>query len=172
MKHIAVVAVALLAALVASCGGSGDEAPRHRARPVLDHSSPAGLLASLGTIIREGREDALFLAYTARSIDAVKHNNKTGIGTAGTTDGLLREEIAIRLAQVPPRPPQGSKGGNRTPGKQPPFTPPALVNNKNGLLTVRWPSGNQSPILLVKENGRWLVDVLNGPGGEILLLKE
>lgn len=172
MKRIAFVPVTLLAALLVACGGSGEDAPRHRTRLVIDHASPAGLLASLGTIIREGREDALFLAYTRRSIAAVKHNNKTGIGTAGTTDGLLREEIAIRLAQMPSRPPQGSKGGNRTPGKQPPFTPPALVNNKNGLLTVRWPSGNQSPILLVKENGRWLVDVLNGPGGDILLLKE
>jgi hypothetical protein len=56
--------------------------------------------------------------------------------------------------------------------KLPPFAPPAILNTRGGLLSVRWPSGNVSPILFVKEKNRWLVDVLNGPGGEILLLKE
>lgn len=165
----------MLLMLLIACNGRDSDANLNQKKITPDHSSPAALLTTLGTIIKEGREELLFATYTRRSIEAIKHNNKTGIGTAGTVDGLLREEIAIRIAQRPNQPAEKKA----TPKKKlpekvrsKPFAAPAIINSKNGLLTVRWPSGNRSSILFVKENKRWLVDILNGPGGEILLMKE
>ena len=190
LRRTRFVSVLLVGICMAGCSDtSKQQGSRNSVRIPIDYSSPATVLAGIGRIIEHKREDLLPSVYTPESVKAIRHNNQTGIGTAGTVDGLIREEIAIHIARTsPPGTPKRTpvpkrrigKPGKKnpapakrpTPVKKTPFSPPLLLNSNAGRLTIRWPSGTVSPVLFVKRGTRWLVDVLNGPGGTILLLKE
>ena len=184
----------LLQSLLLACG-SKENGPDHikKMKIALRRKTPAALLTTLGKIIRYGREELLYQLYTKKSIKALDYNRKQGIGSAGTIDGFLREEISLwharsgaadsmkkkrRKKRKDLKNKKTKKRGNRKRVlkkslKKIVFHPPAVVHVRRNLFLVKWPSGTRFPILIVKNGaGKWLIDVFNGPGGKILLLRK
>jgi hypothetical protein len=88
----------------------------------------------------------------------VLFSNTVGIGTAGTVDERLLDEIAAtRVPQTNDRP-----GGIRA------LQPLSDADSREILLS--WPSGKEFSLALVKEQAAVRIDVLASPGGEILLI--
>jgi len=180
--------------LLLSCGEKRDrDAIKKKTEVIIKRDSPALLLKTIGDIIRYGRSDLLNTLYTTKSLKAIQYNQESGIGSAGTIDGFLREEIVLwqaRSGSDPLRKPDNGKKqrqpfrkreekieakqqrAKNRPGKAPVFIFPKVLQVREALYLIQWPSGTRFPILFVKKGKKWSIDVLRGPGGKILLLRK
>lgn len=140
--------------LIAGCSEEQDDNQNRLLPPVravIRNASVADLLNTIESIIFLGDQESLLKVYTKQSRAAIARNIKLGLGTAGSVDALIREEMDKRFV---------SRGKVK------------LIKNNGNQYLIRWPSGKQFPLVLKKTDKGWLVDVISSSGGRILLIRE
>ena len=124
----------------------------------VSNDTVAALLDSLTEVIHEQYRENRVQLYTEESREAVEYNNTLGIGTAGTLDEIVLDEIDQYRRKI-----RENAADN---------TPVRLIQRNGDALLVTWPSGRQGTIIVRQTPQGVFLDIIRSPGGDILLIKE
>lgn len=150
-KSLIIILTAILLFSIFNCKNKNTPLRKKKEKLVIKSKTIPQLFSTISKAIKIRNINLIRSLYTRRTLSAVKYNNKLGIGTAGSIDEKIMNEI-------------------ETIGKK---------NKKIKILSIRrrkvlvqWPSGKTFVVVVYWENKGYRIDGINSPGGEILLLKE
>jgi len=130
--------------------GCGSEDVKNKKDPIkidINTSTINKLISTLSVAIKLNRKKVLFVLYDKKSIKAINFNMKNGLGTAGTIDEKIHDEIEKR---------KSSKGNLK------------IIRKRGNYVLLRWPSGKTFGLTLNKTKSGYRIDVINSSGGDIL----
>ncbi len=146
--------LAIISIFLFNCS-TDDNLKKIKKKLIIKNSTPTELIKTLEQIIQRKNEKLLLKIYTPESSKTIRYNNKIGIGSAGTIDDFFYLEIS-RLNRIKSKKKEKLN---------------ILKIGKNSIF-IELASKKKLRIKTKKISGKYYIDVINSPGGKILLLKE
>lgn len=158
MRLFRLLCAVVLLFTFSSCGEEDKTANKKiqlLAEKEINQQTPEALLQTVGKIIKLQDTVTLIKLYTPESRKAIRFNNRIGVGTAGTVDEQIHNEM------------QGKKHAT---GEIKVIT----TKKKKGYTAafVEWPSSRRFTVAVTQISNRYYLDAIKSFGGKILLLEK